>query len=123
MNHIFVKIQGVPYGHSKVKGNINAPEEWTERVVEQTKDFPKVTGACLLRVTFLLPPEKFPSDLPFGPDLDNLAKRFLDALNRTIFSEAPGKDSCVIALHVMKSRVDASGEGGALLEVLPLNDI
>jgi Holliday junction resolvase RusA-like endonuclease len=68
----------------------------------------------------MLPPNKLPKDLPYGPDLDNLMKRLADALNETIFSETEGKDSCVIELNVMKTRVESENEAGALLEVLPI---
>ena len=90
-------------------------------MIEQTRHLPKVTEACILRVTFLLPPNKFPTDLPYGPDLDNLMKRFSDALNQTIFSETEGKDSCVVEMSVMKTRVDSESEAGAIIEVLPIS--
>jgi Holliday junction resolvase RusA-like endonuclease len=53
--------------------------------------------------------------------LDNLLKRFQDALNVTIFSEAKGKDSCIISLTATKVKVTSSEEAGALLEVIPIN--
>ena len=74
-----------------------------------------------MKVTFLLPPDKFPTDFPYGSDLDNLLKRFLDALNETIFSESKGKDSCIVSMHVTKTRVNSNDEAGALLEILPVN--
>jgi Holliday junction resolvase RusA-like endonuclease len=73
-----------------------------------------------LRVTFLLPPDKFPNDFPYGPDLDSLLKRFLDTLNETIFKDTQGGDSCVVSLHVMKTKVECPKEAGAILEVLPV---
>jgi len=119
MNQIFVKMEGVPYGHKKPKGNTRAPNEWTRKVVSQTKELPKIKEECFLRVTFLLPPNKFPIDLPHGPDLDNLLKRFLDALNQTIFSETLGGDSCVVSQSATKSKVQSVNMAGALLEVSP----
>lgn len=74
-----------------------------------------------MKVTFLLPPDKFPKDFPYGPDLDNLLKRFMDALNETIFSETQGKDSCVVMLTVMKTRAASNQEAGAHLEILPVS--
>jgi len=74
----------------------------------------------VLKATFLLPPDKFPTDLPYGLDLDNLLKLFLDALNETIFSEAKGKDSCVISMTVMKTMVPSNKEAGVHLEILPV---
>jgi len=120
MNYVSVRVSGVPYGKNKTRGNVAAPGEWSRAVIEQTRHLPKVKEECILKVTFLLPPNKFPDDLPYGPDLDNLMKRFADALNETIFSETTGKDSCVIALSAMKTRVESVDEAGALVEVLPV---
>ena len=121
MSYICKKITGIPYSRNKMRGNVAAPKEWTSAVIEQTRDLPKVREACILRVTFLLPPDKYPKDFPFGPDLDNLLKRFCDALNETVFSATKGKDSCVVSLNVIKTRVETKDEAGALLEVLPIN--
>ncbi|MCL4679054.1 MAG: RusA family crossover junction endodeoxyribonuclease [Alphaproteobacteria bacterium] len=121
MQHFFLKISGVPYGKAKTRGNIKAPKEWTEAIKKQTKSSPKVKEACMLKVTFLLPPDKFPSDFPYGSDLDNLLKRFLDALNDTIFSEALGKDSCIISLIAQKTKVKSNSEAGVLLEITPVS--
>jgi Holliday junction resolvase RusA-like endonuclease len=120
MKHIYKKISGIPYGKFKTRGQKNALKDWTEEVIKQTQNLPKVREACILRVTFLLPPDKFPSDFPYGPDLDNLLKRFLDALNETIFKDTQGGDSCVVSLHGMKTKVDSLKEAGAILEVLPV---
>jgi len=111
-------IQGVPYAHQKPRGDTAAPERWSDAVVERTKDLPKINGPCLLRVTFLLPPDKFPSDHPYGSDLDNLLKRFCDALNKTVLSDVPGKDGCIVALEVTKTRVESNDEAGAELELV-----
>ena len=59
-------------------------------------------------------------DYPFGTDLDNLNKRFLDGLCRTVFSDARGKDSCVVAMETMKVIVDTKEEAGAHIEILPI---
>lgn len=120
MDYIQLKISGVPYGRLKTRGDKNAPEKWSQKIIEKTKHLPKVKEACILKVTFLLPPNKFPKDFPYEPDLDNLIKRFNDALNETIFSETEGKDSCVIELNVMKTRVENESEAGAYIEVLPV---
>jgi Holliday junction resolvase RusA-like endonuclease len=120
MKHISHRIKGIPYSRNKKRGDTNAPKKWTQAVIDQTKHLPKVTEACILRVTFLLPPNKFPADLPYGPDLDNLMKRFSDALNQTIFSDTQGKDSCVVQMSVMKTMVESVAEAGVLIEVLPI---
>src|SRR5437867_2981268 len=94
--HVAIKIDGIPYSANKVVGDLDAPDRWKQAVINQTNRLPKVTEACILKVTFLLPPNKFQKDFPYGSDLDNLLKLFLDALNETVFSAASGKDSCVI---------------------------
>jgi Holliday junction resolvase RusA-like endonuclease len=121
MKYINHKISGIPYGKSKNRGNVEAPKKWTQAIIEQTEKLPKITEACILRVTFLLPTNKFPTDLSYGPDLDNLMKRFCDALNETIFSSTNGKDSCIVEMGVMKTKVNSEKEAGALLEVLPIS--
>jgi len=120
MNYLSVHIKGVPYCRYKTKGDTTGPKRWTEAIVEQTKDLPKVSEACVLRVTFLLPGDKFPKDFPYGPDLDNLLKRLLDALGKTVFSETAGGDSCIIFLSTMKTKVASEEKAGALVEILPV---
>jgi hypothetical protein len=80
MAHIKATIVGIPYAKNKTRGNTNAPKEWTDAVIQQTQGLPKITEACLLRITYLLPRSHVPKDYPFGTDLDNLNKRFLDGL-------------------------------------------
>ena len=121
MSYICHMIKGVPYCRNKTRGDTNAPARWTESVAEQTKDLPKITSPCLMKVTFFLPANKFPSDLPHGPDLDNLLKRFMDALKKTVFSEAEGCDSCVVAITATKTKVGSDSEAGAHLEILPFD--
>ena len=121
MAYINHTIQGVPYGPNKVSGNLRAPKLWSDEVIRQTQDLPRVREACALKVTFLLPPDKYPSDLPYGPDLDNLLKLLLDGLGKTIFSEARGGDSCVVLLHVMKTKIASNDHAGAHIEVLPVS--
>ena len=120
MKHIRATISGIPYAQNKVRGNLDAPKAWTEAVITATATLPKVQEACLLRITYLLPRSHIPTNFPFGTDLDNLNKRFLDGLSKTVFSEAPGKDSCVIALEAMKVIVDTPAEAGAHIEILPI---
>jgi Holliday junction resolvase RusA-like endonuclease len=74
-----------------------------------------------MNVTFLLPENKYQSNLQFGNDLDNLLKRLLDALAKTVFAKAPGKDSCVVSLHAMKTRVPPQRTSGAVVEILPID--
>ena len=117
---IAATIRGVPYAKAKSRGDLHAPERWTKAVVEQTKDLPTISEACFLKVTFLLPADKFPRDFPYGPDLDNLLKRTLDALQKTVFRDARGRDSCIVALFAMKTMVDDPAQAGAHVEILPV---
>jgi Holliday junction resolvase RusA-like endonuclease len=120
VSYINHTIHGVPYSQLKSRGNKDAPKLWSECIIEQTKTLPKIKEACALKVTFLLPENKYPADFPYGPDLDNLLKRFLDGLNKTIFSDTKGKDSCVAILNVMKTKVTSDNEAGVHFEVLPV---
>ena len=120
MPHIRTKINGIPYAKIKVTGDKLAPQRWTDAIIAATRTLPKVKDACLVRVTYLLPRRNIPKDYPYGTDIDNLNKRFFDALSKTIFSEAKGHDSCVIALEAMKVVVESDAEAGAALEVLPV---
>lgn len=118
---ISTTIRGIPYSQAKSRGDIEAPARWTVAIVETTKDLPPVSEACFLKLTFLLPENKFPRDFPYGPDIDNLVKRTLDALQQTVFRNAPGRDSCVIALFAMKTKVDSHDQAGLHLEILPVS--
>jgi len=113
-------VNGVPYSKVKSRGNLEAPGKWSAEVDRQTSDLPKIKDACILKVTFLLPPDKYPKDMPYGPDLDNLLKRLLDALNQTIFSEAKGGDSCIISLTVMKTKAPSEADSSTHVEVMPV---
>jgi Holliday junction resolvase RusA-like endonuclease len=118
---IRIRIRGVPYAHKKTTGRVDACAKWTEAVETQTRDLRPVTGACRLRVTFFLPADKYPPDLPYGTDLDNLLKRFFDALHHTVFQNVAGKDSCVTELEARKVRVQSAHDAGAELEILELD--
>lgn len=73
-----------------------------------------------MKVTFLLPPPMFPADFPYGTDRDNPVERLLDALNETIFSYAPGRDSCVVSMTGMKAKGESTDEAGVHSEVMPV---
>ncbi|HWA10540.1 MAG TPA: hypothetical protein VG838_13935 [Opitutaceae bacterium] len=118
-----VSIDGVPYAHLKSKGDVAAPLRWTDQIKKQTAHLPKIVHPCLVRVTFRLPPDKFPKDHPYGSDLDNLLKRFFDALIETVFSDAPGKDGIVISIEATKVRVASSAEAGADLEIIEIEKV
>jgi Holliday junction resolvase RusA-like endonuclease len=71
-------------------------------------------------VTFKLSKEKFHDANPYGTDLDNLLKRFFDALGRTVFSDAPGKDACIVAIEAAKTLVLNPSESGVDGEIIEL---
>lgn len=110
-------IRGVPYARSKTKGRLEAPQVWTEQIRAQTAGLARVREACALEVEFILPTDKFPKDFPYGMDLDNLLKRLLDALGKTVLSEAPGTDSAVVEIRATKRKVRYGEEPGALVKV------
>ena len=121
MRSIRCSIRGVPFGQDKPRGDLSGPPLWTREVVAQTRNLPKEVRPCILRVTFLLPPSKFPKDHPYGNDLDNLLKRFCDAIKQTVLSDAPGTDGAILAIEATKTRfVDSLAEAGAELEIIEL---
>jgi Holliday junction resolvase RusA-like endonuclease len=121
MTYINRRINGIPYSRYKVKGNLQAPPQWTNEIIRQTQSWPRVREACVLKVTFLLPAAKFPGNFPYGPDLDNLLKRLLDGLKQTVFSRAPGGDSCVVILIAAKTKIEDKKQPGVHIEVFPVS--
>jgi hypothetical protein len=79
-----IRVRGVPYPHVKATGNVAGRKVWTDAIVQNTRNLRKVNGPCLVRVTFKLTHEEFRDANPFGTDLDNLLKRFSDALGQTV---------------------------------------
>lgn len=110
-------IKGIPYAQLKSRGHLEGPRDWSDAVKKQTSHLDPVKGRCRVRVVFRLPPNKYPLDHPYGMDLDNLLKRFFDALQETVFRAAPGKDGCVVEIEARKIRVASDGEAGADLEI------
>lgn len=108
-----VFIEGVPYCRSKNRGDILAPARWTEHVKQASKGLTPVTGPCEVTVEFILPADKFPRDFPHGPDLDNLLKRLLDAVQD---GKAIENDSLIVSITASKRRVcDGERTGVRLL--------
>ena len=113
-------IEGIPYPKIKTRGDVQAPSRWSAAVKSATQYLPKVSGRVSMNVKFILPADKYPSDHPYGPDLDNLLKRFLDALGRTVLSKAEGKDGAVVKLTVSKRK---AREGEATGVRMILNEL
>ena len=105
MPYIVHRVRGSPYARSRKAGS----KSWALAIVEATRQLPRVTGPCLLRLTFMLGPDKYDDQAPFGPDLDNLAKRFIDVLKHTVLVEAPGSDGCIVGIEAFKLPADDPG--------------
>jgi len=116
-----IRVRGVPYPHIKSTGNVDGTKKWTDAIIAKTSTLKKVSGPCLVRVTFKLSKEKFHDANPYGTDLDNLLKRFFDALGKTVFSEAPGKDACIVAIEAAKTLVLNPSESGVDGEIIELS--
>jgi Holliday junction resolvase RusA-like endonuclease len=110
---IDIFIEGVPYAKQKVRGDVKAPPKWTDVLKDKTRGLHHVKNPCIMTVIFVFPKDKYPTDLPYGPDLDNYLKRLLDALNQTIFSEVQGHDSAVVAMIASKRKASQGEQFGA----------
>jgi Holliday junction resolvase RusA-like endonuclease len=121
MKVIRKRIYGIPYGQIKPRGDKSACENWSSEVRSQTIKLPKVKGPCVLRVIFILPGDHCPTDHPYGNDLDNLLKRFCDALQKTVLANAPGRDGAIVRIEAEKILSSRNNLPGAKLEVLCLN--
>jgi Holliday junction resolvase RusA-like endonuclease len=109
---IDVFIGGIPYSQKKVRGDREAADRWTQSIIQTTKNLPKVKGPVSMSLKFVLPADKYPLDHPYGPDLDNLVKRLLDALNMTVLANAPGMDGAVVRLLAKKRKASKSEQTG-----------
>ena len=117
-----IRVRGVPYPQVKATGNIAGRKVWSDSIVDATKHLRKISGPVLVRVTFKLTREKFHEANPYGTDLDNLLKRFFDALSKTVFSDAPGKDACIVAIEAAKVLVHNPSESGVDGEIIEMAD-
>jgi len=115
---ITVRIAGTPNCRVKSRRR-RVPSEWTQAVIEQTRHLPLVTGPARLEAVFLLPEDRFLGDHPFGPDLDNLLKRLLDALNHTVLRDVAGRDSAIVEISAKKCRAETDDRCGAILTITP----
>jgi Holliday junction resolvase RusA-like endonuclease len=87
----------------------------------ETEHLEKIKGPCLVHVTFRLPREKFHNGNPFGNDIDNLLKRLFDALSKTVFSDVPSKDACVVSVEATKVFVMNPSEAGVDGEIIEVS--
>lgn len=112
-------IVGTPYPKIKTIGRLAGPAEWTADVIRQTADLPHVSTACELEAEFVLPANKFTKGNPYGVDIDNLLKRLLDALSKTIFLEAPKNDAAIVSLKAWKRPARGIEDTGVRITVRP----
>ena len=56
-------VKGVPYGQDKARGDKAAAELWSAEVIRQTNNMKRVTHACAMNVTFLLPEQVPPKSI------------------------------------------------------------
>jgi len=111
-------IVGFPVSKFKIKGNKNKTEEWKTAVIRQTQDgVGLLKSECKMKVVFKFHSSQYPTDFPYGPDLDNCIKNLWDALNETLFLKVTGCDSCVKQLDVSKYKYDDSGKCGTIIKI------
>ncbi len=109
----WIKVSGTPYSQLKKRGRKAGLDEWSKAIIDQTKTRKPVRGSHRLEVLFVLPEDKFPKDHPYGNDLDNLTKRFMDALQETVLKNDQGGDGIVVEVRAQKCREAAHGTRGA----------
>jgi len=110
-------ISGEPYCQNKNRGNILGKKRWSQAIIEATQNLPKITSDCTAEIMFVLPKNKYPTDHPYGSDLDNLLKRLLDALNETVFSDVPGKDGAIVEVTASKRKSSDNDPPGAYIKI------
>lgn len=109
-------IRGTPYPKHKAK-NREAAHEWTEDIIKQTVYLDKIKNPCKMTIEFRLPRERFTVGSPYGTDLDNLAKRLLDGLEHTIFSELTRGDGWILEMTLSKKVASGPDDTGADITV------
>ncbi|OGP64465.1 MAG: hypothetical protein A2169_08920 [Deltaproteobacteria bacterium RBG_13_47_9] len=114
-------VSGEPYCQNKNRGNVLGKKEWSQAIIEATQNLPKITSACSAEIAFVLPTNKYPTDHPYGSDLDNLLKRLFDALNETVFSDVAGKDGAIIKVFASKRKSSDNDPPGAYIEIQEIN--
>lgn len=110
-------ILGLPARKRKARGKKTTPKEWQRAIIEATRDDKKITKECLIEVDFFFRKDQYPTDLPYGPDLDNYLKSLFDALGHTVFSEVAGKDSAITKLIASKKKATGKQKIGAKIVI------
>lgn len=117
-----VFIVGFAYPKHKSGGAVVEAEKWSQNIIEKTKELPKVNSPCSIKVDYYIAPERFTMGSPYGPDLDNLTKRLLDALKQTILSDAEGEDGCVMDLRISKRVAKPGEQQGVRITTEPIRE-
>lgn len=113
-------IEGFAYPKHKVGGSSEEVEKWNQIIFETTKNLPKVQAPCRMKIDYFLSPDRFTTGSPYGPDLDNLTKRLLDELKRTIFQATDYDDGCIVDLIIGKRAVSPENPHGVKIAIDPV---
>jgi len=116
-------ILGPAYPKHKVGNGRDEAEKWSELIIAQTRDLPKVKGPCEMKIVYQLPPDRFSVGSPFGPDLDNLTKRLLDSLSSTILMDVDSKDGCICKIEISKTVALSQNEVGTHVIVKSIREL
>ena len=117
-----VFVQHVPFGKPYRGKRPSDALAYDKEIAKMTSSWPKVTNACQLKVTFVLPANKFADGKFLGPDIDNLMKRLLDNLKATVFGP-PSDDSFVVSMEVTKTKVSSEVDAGVHIAIIPLDTV
>jgi len=114
---ITIRIKGTPYSKDKNRGRVSGLKEWSKSVIRQTRKVEKVDYPCHLSAEFILPQDKFPPNLPYGSDLDNLLKRLFDSLQKTFLKN----DSLIVKLTATKRKAKKRECVGVIINIVSHN--
>lgn len=89
---------------------------WAKAIYDQTTHYQRITCPCEASFDFCFPKNKYPKDLPHGPDLDNCLKFLLDELQKTILEN----DSLIVKLHASKRKAKVGESCGVNIKIKPI---
>jgi len=122
-SHMEFFIPGPAYPKHRVGNGKNEAEKWSELIISYTKDLPMVGGPCEMKIVYQLPPDRFTLGSPYGQDLDNLTKRLLDSLARTILKDVDSRDGCICKIEISKKVAFDPEMIGTSVEVEQLHEL
>jgi len=109
--HVFV--EGVPAKKKKTRGDLEVPARWRAALHDKTEKLEKIAGPCQLDIEFVLRSDSFPTDHPYGPDLDSLLKNTLDAMSDTVLRDVKGHDGAIVDIRARKRQARPGESTGA----------